>query len=582
MNKPKAYSYTRMSTLEQLKGDSSRRQLARTEKYAEQNGLEIVDRFDDWGVSAFHGRNADFGALSEFKQRVESGDIKKGSYLIVESMDRLSRQRIIKALSLLTEIVSNGIILVTLDDNQVYSEENIAANGVSLIIALSQMARAHEESKRKSGMLSDAWEEKRRKAREHGVVSTSKVPGWLIVKDGKVLEAPGRAAIVREIFTLTRDGCGAYTVCRLLNERGQPVWSKRKNAIWRESYIKKIIGSRTVLGEYQPHRLVHSDSEGTKRVPEGAPIIGYYPAVVSLQLFMEANAATDCRRTGGRGRKGIRYANLFSGLLKCFCGAGYRYIDKGPAPKGGQYLQCSVAYLKGECQVKAIRYEVIEHIMLSFVETLDIARVLGGESTLSMVEQKRSLLFSKRDEYAQVDLQITNIADAIASGEGVQSSSLMHRLVKLESKLESLQNEINATEREVNDLIYIDPSKRKSVIDDLLSRIRDKNGAETVPTRRALVGELQRMLKKITVTPNVRLAWEIMDSNADWQELYNVQTVADLEKKCRELSFDLLLVYRNGDTARIDALDGPFFRGKGNRKMKDWNYLARAEQTLSG
>ncbi|MEO6847619.1 MAG: recombinase family protein, partial [Chthoniobacterales bacterium] len=39
--KPLAYSYVRFSTLDQQKGDSMRRQVERSERYAAENGLEI-------------------------------------------------------------------------------------------------------------------------------------------------------------------------------------------------------------------------------------------------------------------------------------------------------------------------------------------------------------------------------------------------------------------------------------------------------------------------------------------------------------------------------------------------------------
>lgn len=572
---PKAYSYTRMSTLEQLKGDSRRRQRDLAEAYAAKHGLQIEDRFDDWGVSAFKGKNSEFGALKVFKEKVEAGEIARGSYLIVESMDRLSRQPTMKALSILTGIVSSGIVLVTLDDDQVYSEETIEEHSYKLIIALGSMARSHEESRRKSSLVAAAWSEKKRKAREEQIVTTRKVPGWLTVVDGKIEAIPERVQIVREIFTLTRDGWGAYSVCRLLNDRRQPVWSTRKNAIWRESYIKKMIASRTTLGEYQPHRLVHSDDEGTKRVPDGAAILGYYPAAISQQLYSEANAATDRRRTSGRGRKGIRYANLFSGLLRCSCGAGYRYIDKGPPPKGGQYLQCSKAYLKGNCSVKPIRYEIFEQIMLSFVETLDVERVLGGDTINRRLNDKRSSIFAKSESRTVINAQIENLADAIASGGARKSNALLQRLQELEAKSEALTAEIEALDREINDLLQIDPHQRKVVIDGLLARIRDVGGAETVATRRALVGELQRMLEKVTITPNVRIGWEVRDSYPDWQQRYRVRSIAQLDKKCQELSFDITILYRNGDAMRIDALEGPYFRARGNKKMRDLIYVAR-------
>ena len=55
----KAYSYLRFSTLEQMSGDSFRRQTAAAEEYAMKHGLELDTSltFRDLGVSAFRGRN---------------------------------------------------------------------------------------------------------------------------------------------------------------------------------------------------------------------------------------------------------------------------------------------------------------------------------------------------------------------------------------------------------------------------------------------------------------------------------------------------------------------------------------------
>jgi hypothetical protein len=52
-SRPKAYSYIRMSTDLQLKGDSLRRQLEKSTVYAEENDLDLVDesRLQDIGIS---------------------------------------------------------------------------------------------------------------------------------------------------------------------------------------------------------------------------------------------------------------------------------------------------------------------------------------------------------------------------------------------------------------------------------------------------------------------------------------------------------------------------------------------------
>ena len=56
-HRPRAYSYIRFSTPEQMKGDSLRRQTEAAEKYAAINGLDLDDEltFRDLGVSAYTG-----------------------------------------------------------------------------------------------------------------------------------------------------------------------------------------------------------------------------------------------------------------------------------------------------------------------------------------------------------------------------------------------------------------------------------------------------------------------------------------------------------------------------------------------
>jgi DNA invertase Pin-like site-specific DNA recombinase len=52
---------------------------------------------------------------------IKSGAVKSGSYLIVESLDRLSREQVLKAQSLFLSIIQAGICLVTLTDGRVFT-----------------------------------------------------------------------------------------------------------------------------------------------------------------------------------------------------------------------------------------------------------------------------------------------------------------------------------------------------------------------------------------------------------------------------------------------------------------------------
>ncbi len=83
MSKKKAYSYIRFSTPEQLKGDSLRRQLESSRKYALEHNLVLDESLRDLGVSAFKGKNATEGALKRFMELIDAGQVERGSILIL-------------------------------------------------------------------------------------------------------------------------------------------------------------------------------------------------------------------------------------------------------------------------------------------------------------------------------------------------------------------------------------------------------------------------------------------------------------------------------------------------------------------
>ena len=111
----RAYSYQRFSTPEQLKGDSLRRQSEAAQQYADQHGLELDTSltFQDLGVSAYKGANFE-AALGRFIEAVDSGQVAKGSFLLVENLDRLSRDKILPALNRFQALLEKGTTVVTL------------------------------------------------------------------------------------------------------------------------------------------------------------------------------------------------------------------------------------------------------------------------------------------------------------------------------------------------------------------------------------------------------------------------------------------------------------------------------------
>jgi DNA invertase Pin-like site-specific DNA recombinase len=114
--RPRAYSYLRMSTDIQLKGDSQRRQNDAAREYAEKHGLDLVDqdRLEDIGISAYTGANIKDGNLGRFLTAINSGSVERGSYLLVESLDRLTRQKMTPSVAIFHQIIQAGVNIVNL------------------------------------------------------------------------------------------------------------------------------------------------------------------------------------------------------------------------------------------------------------------------------------------------------------------------------------------------------------------------------------------------------------------------------------------------------------------------------------
>src|SRR3954471_20667924 len=91
------YSYVRFSSIKQAQGTGQRRQEDAAAAWCRSRGLELVRDYRDLGISGFKGRNAADGALAAFLHAIEAGMVPPGATLLVENLDRLSRQQVNRA-----------------------------------------------------------------------------------------------------------------------------------------------------------------------------------------------------------------------------------------------------------------------------------------------------------------------------------------------------------------------------------------------------------------------------------------------------------------------------------------------------
>lgn len=178
---PMVISYVRFSHPEQSKGDSLRRQEELSKRWAEERGYKLSEPVTDRGISAYRGANVSSGALGAFLRLVEVGSIPKGTILLVEELDRISRQSPEDSLHLFLSIIKAGVVVVTLNTGDVFEQGKIDIG--RLMIAVVKFCTAYDESLKKGQRLAKAWQAKRARAGEKPL--TSLIPSWLKMVAGK-------------------------------------------------------------------------------------------------------------------------------------------------------------------------------------------------------------------------------------------------------------------------------------------------------------------------------------------------------------------------------------------------------------
>ncbi len=429
-----AFSYIRFSHPDQAKGDSLRRQIQAAAEWCEHNKAHLDSSLTlhDLGKSAFtgeHRKNPDRHALAAFLRLIEQGRVPRGSYLIIENLDRLSREEEVPACHLLTSILMAGVRVVQLKPEQLVLTEK--SPGWDIMRAVMELSRGHGESARKSQLVGDAWQEKKNRARKGETQKatnrmgegchfmTRRIPRWLEVRDGKLHLIPERAAAIKRIFELAIGGYGQLLIIKKLNEEGiKPFGS----APWSRAYVDRILNDRRVLGEHQPRKR--------NGEVDGEPIKNYYPAIIKTEAEWLAARSGQEQRFKHRGRSG-HYVNAFAGLL-FNARAGDAYYCR-TAPTGGnrsarrlQRVLVNYDHIEGRAPMVSFPFPTFEKAILSRLREIKPKEILDGTNGHNDV-------MTLEGEKGQLEKDIA-ILDSDLDSEG-ESPTLYARLRRKETRL---------------------------------------------------------------------------------------------------------------------------------------------------
>lgn len=353
-----AILYLRWSTKDQSQGDSFDRQTRLGNNRAVEHGWTITETLIDHGKSAYHGRNrSQGGQLYEIEERAKRGEL-RGKVLLVEAMDRLTRQKPLESISLIRDLTENGLTICETSSGRIYNTQAIDYNWTTLIVILAAAAEAYGSSHEKSKRVKSAWGRTQATGKTKGGEDDPRLcPSWIEVKKGKYQPIKDRAAIIQQIFEWCADGYGLREIANKANENRAKI--KWPGAPWHIRNLNILLRGRRVLGEYTPQER---DENGGRR--DANVTIDLYPAVVTHELYNKAQHGLSSRKgTGGPRRE---FANVLSHLARCTykpegsntpCGS---TMTLRPQKKGPNQIACSSFVRASGCKCNAnYRYDDI-------------------------------------------------------------------------------------------------------------------------------------------------------------------------------------------------------------------------------
>lgn len=534
-------SYVRFSSDIQAKGESLKRQKELGEKWAKDKGLIISESFKDEGISAYKGKNAKTGALSSFLKFVNDGTIPSGSILLVESLDRLSREDVTDALTQFLNIINSGIKVVTLFDNKEYEKSTLSLP--DLMYSLMIMSRAFEESQTKGKRSKDNWDRKRK---DNSKLATRMMPAWIhpvtnkemvkewVLENGYILSDTGLTyskptdiITLRTIFDKFIAGTGYGLLARYLNQIGYKCFGRSK--VWNSWYVANVLKDKAVTGRW----IQKTKKDGIKvTIGESE---GYYPRIISDELYEKVQNIFSTKNKYPRGPKS-NYINLYSGLLFDENDRAYTVFEKKSAfqKKNGTY-RCLVA-MDALIGLKAkqinLRMEIFDYLIFNAI-------LAKSENVLIKPTKASSKLEDIRSNLKNVSTKIEQINEAILNTSG-SIPSLIKTLVKLE---EDRKNQ----EKLLNEQLSQDSLKDSSAIADSLQTfvMLTKGNLTDFFERQRLHVSLQRIIKKINLI---------------------------MKKKGKIIHGKIFIECHSGNEIQIDFTFNPYSNNRKNNILNRLNY----------
>jgi hypothetical protein len=254
----------------------------------------------------------------------------------------------------------------------------------------------------------------------------------------------------------------------------------RTTPIWNRSTIQKLVRGRQVRGCQSVGRMVGRKRQATEE------FIKLYPAVVTEQQWLAAQAAMDARKSGpDTGRNVTEYSNLFGALARCStCGDRMKIAQIGRTRKF-KYLACSASLHRNCEHTKYYRTDRIERDVFALFTGLEWDEQKQHDPSADLAKQ----LERARNEASKMQSGLLKLVAADADLATIGKASKQHR-----AKLDH----INKLERHLASFQTASPARvNLDVLRPLASRLAAMQGVERIQARGKIAALLPSLLRKL-------------------------------------------------------------------------------------